>query len=706
MSGFLNWLGVGRSNGAGDAVLLIAREVADRVRSVQSGLAEIRQPAILDRLTAQDFAGLDQVIEEQTVEDREYAIVLARLVYAAARAKGFDEIIVTAALRLDALLPGDDPSGERVRLLRDAYTVAGRAGYIEGGRVALSRLGLRALESGDTERARQTLRQQLELAEEAADTASEIGAAIALGDLLRREGDRQEARALYRRAGRAAQRLDDHHAIAEALVRQIELLPGNTDLATLAALQRQASEAARRTADLGLQSRIVLSLAETLRRNGKADEAAAQLESGLRIAHEIGDLALEGRCRSALVNLERERGRLRVVADHERALLGLEERLGNRAAGVEWATRLGSTLLALHQPADAAEAFARAEELAIAAGSSAMEQRALGGLGLAFAHLGRPTDALEYLMRALDLARRTGDDAGEARWLTSLGETLWRAGQLEDAGRALGDALTLTRNADDTELEANLLALLGRLYVARGQTPRARECLGQALELNRQLGQTSEQIANLTALAGLAAETGQLGSAAALGEQALNLATINGDRLAATRLRVRLGRMAQRRKDLQSALDHFRHAVELAAALDQPAVQAQALQMLATTQHAVGDAAAIESYGRALDLCRSIGDARCEALMGVNLGLCLASAGRTDDAVAMLRNGVTTARHLGETGVDLAARAEQALVSLGESRRAQAEPMPRPNRRGTVPGADGGARGDDEIYQEATLPPL
>ncbi|MDF3018335.1 MAG: hypothetical protein K0R44_3560, partial [Thermomicrobiales bacterium] len=120
MTSLRDWLGFRRRDSAGDTVLLIAREVTDRQRSVQGGLAEIRDPSVLDRLSAEDFDGLDVVIEEQADEDREYAVVLARLAYAAARAKGFDDQIVDAALRLDTLLPGDDPSHERERLLRDA----------------------------------------------------------------------------------------------------------------------------------------------------------------------------------------------------------------------------------------------------------------------------------------------------------------------------------------------------------------------------------------------------------------------------------------------------------------------------------------------------------------------------------------------------------------------------------------------------------
>src|SRR5918997_473755 len=355
-----DWLGFRRRDSAGDTVLLIAREVTDRQRSVQGGLAEIRDPSVLDRLTAEDFEGLDLVIEEQADEDREYAVVLARLTYAAARAKGFDDQIVDAALRLDTLLPGDDPSHERERLLRDAYAVAQRAGYVEGGRAALSRLGLRALDAGDTERARALLRQQLELGDEEDDDIAEVNAALALGDLLRKEGERTEAQALFRRAGRGAQRLDYQHGIAEALVRQIEMLPRNTDLETMAALQRQASEAARRTADLGLQNRIVISLAETLRRNGKIPEAVAQLEEGLVVSRQIGDLAMEARGLPPLAELEPSRGRVAAAANHERELSQLEDRRGNRGAASDWSIRSGTSLLDLDEISGALEAFNRA----------------------------------------------------------------------------------------------------------------------------------------------------------------------------------------------------------------------------------------------------------------------------------------------------------------------------------------------------------
>jgi tetratricopeptide (TPR) repeat protein len=718
-----DWLGFRRRESAGDTVLLIAREVTDRQRSVQGGLAEIRDPQILDRLTAEDFEGLDIVIEEQALEDREYAIVLARLVYAAARAKGFDDQIVDAALRLDTLLPGDDPSHERDRLLRDAYAVAQRSGYVEGGRAALSRLGLRAIDAGETERARALLHQQLDLGEEEDDDIAEVNAALALGDLLRKEGERSEAQALYRRAGRGAQRLDYQHGIAEALVRQIEMLPRNTDLETLAALQRQASEAARRTADLGLQSRIVTSLAETLRRNGKVAEAVTQLEEGLIVSRQIGDLAMESRCLSALSEIEHSRGRIAAAVGHERDLVTLEERRGNRAGAGEWAIQVGTSLLDLEDVPAAIEAFNRGLELAAAAGDVTLEQRALGGVGMAFARVGRRSESLEHLMRALDLARAARDRRHEARWLATLGQVLWRFEQPQEAMRALSEAIAVAQRADDLPLQANLLTQLGRMYAASGQSARARESYAQAFTLNRRLGQTEEQIDLLNLLSVLAAETGQLPQAIEFGEQALQLVALGNDRLTEARLRVRLGRLQMSRGDTAGALDDFAQGVALAESLGHPSLLAQALTAQAAAQAAINDPAALATYRRALAQAKSASDHAGEAHAALGLGQLLVNQGARIEGSQMLQEASAAARRMGAKGSAIAKRADEILSAVGplelppiperpSRRRDAAERQSRPATAEEPPASEITPAAEqprrdprDAVYRETTLPP-
>ncbi len=719
MTSLRDWMGFRRRESAGDTVLYIAREVADRQRSVQSGLAEIRDPRILDRLDADDFEGLDIVIEEQADEDREYAVVLARLTMAAAKAKGFEDQIVDASLRLDTLLPGDDPSHERDRLLREAYGIAQRAGYVEGGRAALSRLGMRAMDSGDTERARSLLVQQLELGDEEYDDIAEVNAAVALGDLLRKEGERSEAQALFRRAGRGAQRLDYQHGIAEALVRQIEMLPRNTDLETMAALQRQASEAARRTADLGLQSRIVISLAETLRRNGKTAEAVAQLEEGLLVSRQIGDLAMEARCLTALAEIEQSRGRIAAAAGHERELSQLEDRRGNRGAASDWSIRCGTSLLDLEEISGALEAFNRALQLAVSAGDVTLEQRALGGIGMAYARAGRRSESLENLMRALDLARAARDRRHEARWLATLGQALWRFEQPQEAMRALNDALGAAQRVEDLALQASVLTQLGRIYAAGGQTARAKECYANAYSLNRRLGQTEEQIDVLNLLSVLAAETGQLPAAIAFGDQALQLASDGSDRLTETRIRIRLGRLNMARGDTSVALDHFANGVALAEAVGQPSLAAQALAAQAAAQVQLNDSGAQSTFRKALGQARAAGDAAVEANASLGLGQLLISQGARVEGGQMLQEAAAAARRMGPRGVSIARHADDLLISMGpiEASPRRIAEMPRrveiaratepaPEENVTPPPTESSDGGGDAVFRETTLPPL
>ncbi|MGI8475226.1 MAG: tetratricopeptide repeat protein, partial [Thermomicrobiales bacterium] len=546
MTRFRNWMGAKQQQDGNSGVIIqFAREVVERRRSIQGALNEVRHPAVLDSLGDEDFEILDEAIDESAAEYREYAIVLARLTHAAARAKGFDQPIVDAAIRLDSLLPKEDPSRERDQLLRDAYVIAHRANYARGGRMTLARLGQRAVEADDTDRARTLFQQQLEIGDEASDTASEVDSAISLGDILRRNGDIMGAQAFYRRGSRSGARIEHHRGVAESLTRQIELMDSGTSLETQAALQRQALDSAQRTPDLSLQSRIILSLAETLARMNRIEDVVPLLEQGVDLARKIGDLSVESRCLNALAEAERHLGHAGEVAAYQEELQLLEERLGNRPAAGSLAVKLGMSHLEAGKPDLAIESFRRGRTLAAGVHDTELEQRALGGLGVAHTQMNEPTGALEHFMQALELARRTRDLPHEARWLASIGQALWTFDQPADAQRAVTEGLAIARRIDDVELQSSLLALLGKIHKSEGQIPRARECFQRALELAKRLGDVHEQMVLLSSLGALSAETRSYQQATNLYEQALKFATDRGDRGAAARLHGRLGRIAQ-----------------------------------------------------------------------------------------------------------------------------------------------------------------
>jgi len=706
---FVDWLGGrGRNVGNSGVIIQISREVVERRRSIQGALNEVRHPAVLDSLADEDFRMLDEAIVDSAGSYREYAIVLARLTHAAARAKGFDRQIVDAAIRLDSLLPKDDPSRERDQLLRDAYLIAQRAGYVAGGRATLARLGQRAIEADDLERARTLLQQQFDIADESTDTATDVDSAIALGDILRRDGDLLGAHACYRRASRSGARVDHARGVAEALVRQIELTDSGTSLETMAALQRQALDAAQRTSDLSLQSRIILSLAETLARMGRIEDVVPLLEDGVDIARQIGDLSVESRCLNALIEAEKHLNRVDEVATYQEEVQVLEERLGNRSSAASMAIKLGMTNLELGKFDLAVDAFERAHSLASAVHDTDLEQRALGAAGIAYTQLGQPAEALEYLMDALKLARRTHDLASEARWLASIGNALWIFEQPEDAMRAVTEGLAVARRIDDVELQAEFLGLLGRIYKAEGQVPRARESFQRALDYQKKLGNQTEQMHLLTALGNLAADARQFGHAQASYDQALKIATALGDRAAGARLHGRMGRIEQQQRDPSAALDHFKRAVHFAESIDDSSLIGQSLIYLATALHANNDPGALPAYRRALAVAQQLDDPRRETLVRLNLGILLGNSGHVEEALNHLYRAADIAADIGPGANGMADQIEETIAEFGGSTLSVTNTIN--NRYDEDPRRDVVARHnyrryDDELYQESTLPP-
>ncbi len=650
VTGWLGRLG-GRSRDGGAGVLInTAREVVGRRRSLQGGLNEIRHPSVLDALSESDFAYLDVTIAERTNSDREFATVLARLTHLAARAKSFDRQTVDTALRLEPLLPADDPNREREKLLRDAYAAAQRSGYVRGGRLTLARLAQRFLDAGESERARALFKQELEIADEAQDTPTEVDVALQLGDLTRRDGDSSTAIECFRRAGRSAQRIDYYRGVAEALQRQIEMLPPGTPVATRAAMQKQALEAAQRTLDRVLESRIAAGLADSLSRGGKPEDSIEQLRSGLEIAREIGDLSLESRCLTALARAESRLGNRVEAAQFERDLVALEERLGNRPAAAEASVKLGSSLLSLGNPRDALEFFEKARGLALQIGDIPLEQRALGGLGVTQSAIGHPTEALEHLMRALDLARRTNDLPNEAQWLGAIAQSLWSFDQPDEAIHSATDSLEIARRLDDQELQASMFALLGRIYAASKQATRAREGYGRALQLYRRLDQPADIVNVLSALAGLSIESGLPEQADSFYSEAITIATESGDLSQAAKLNGKLGRLAQGRGDQMIALDHLRRAVELAERAHKPTLLSKALQHYAAALHAANDPTAADAYRLALVQTQELNDYSGEALMRLNLGTLLASTGDLEEGMDHLQAAAALAARFGDEG--------------------------------------------------------
>ncbi|MGC4191793.1 MAG: tetratricopeptide repeat protein [Thermomicrobiales bacterium] len=670
MSGWIERLaGKGKRGGSG-VLVQISREVVGRRRSLQGAISEVRHPAVLDALSDDDFRELDEIIAERVESDREFALVLARLTHASAHAKGFDRQTVDAALRLDSLLPAEDPAREREKLLGDAYRAAQRAGYVQGGRRALARLGQRAALAGEPELARKLLQQQLELGPEANDEEDEVDSAILLGDLLHRDGDATHAIALFERAGRSAARIGYVHGLAPALLRQIDLRKATMNPADLLLLEQDALDAVAMNGDDAVQAKLIAEVGKGFITTGRTNEALQHLEDGLTWARDVGDMQLEQTLLEMLSGLERQLGHERETADRAGApaQAGVVPRVSDDAIGH------AKVLLSMGRMDQARDAFAQALESAQAAGDLGMEHRAAGGLGVTFTAMDRPVEALNHLLHALEIARAEGDAVHEAQWLGSIGEALWKFDQPDDAVQAIEQGLGVAHRIGDRDLEAGLVSMLGRIYISRRQLAKARGCYRHALDLYQGLGETQEVISTLSALGAISMDANRPYEAMELYGDALELAADAGERVAAVRLYGRLARLSQRQGDHEAALEALEQAVEVAETTDDQALYGQALQHLAVAQDEQGMPAALDTYERALVVARQIGDRSGEARMLVNVGARMLAEGQYRGAAQILQHAQGIIPDLGPSGDVLQERIDRLMQA---ATRAQERPAPR-----------------------------
>ena len=658
----------GRKGGNG-VLVQISREVVGRKRSINGAISEVRHPAVLDALSDDDFAILGDIIDERIDSDREFAQVLARLTHAAAHAKGFDRQTVDAALKLDALLPAEDPAREREKLLRDAYKAAQRSGYVQGGRKALGRLGHRELSAGDTEKARALFQQQLDLGPASNDERDEVESAILLGDVILRDGDAESALALYARAEESARRLNYRRGLADTIIRRLDINGDSLDLETRATLEEDLLRLSTDLRDDLILTQLIGRHASTLMALNRYEEVIAHLEDGLDVAREMQDLELENACLAMLSDVEQRIGRFDNAVNRQRDLISVEERLGNMPAAAADAVHYGSTLLTLGRLDDARDVFERAIALAEEAKDQRVAQNAYGGLGVTLSAMNHPVDALNNLMQALEIARETNDLAHEAQWLGSIGEALWKYDQREDALRSIGQAIEAAKKVDDVDLQAGMFSLLGQIALADRNVREAVNSYHRALDLYRELGRKDEEVNVMSQLGTMAMDVGQVTDAMALYSQALTIAAESGQRAAAVRLYGRLARLAQRQGDTNAALVALEQAVDIAEGIDQPILLNQALQHLAVAQDTANHPGYMDSYERALRLAREVGDEYGEAMMLTNVGGRLLAEGARRDSVEVLEHAIHLADGLGAAGERIAYRARTLVREARGGRR-------------------------------------
>src|SRR4051794_41134644 len=91
----------------------LAVDVATRRISFERAIDNVQSFQVNGRLADGDLLDIDQQVEYEAANNLEFALVLARLNAAVARAKGFDKAQVDLCLRVGDLLERPDQAPER-----------------------------------------------------------------------------------------------------------------------------------------------------------------------------------------------------------------------------------------------------------------------------------------------------------------------------------------------------------------------------------------------------------------------------------------------------------------------------------------------------------------------------------------------------------------------------------------------------------------
>ncbi|MEV6523983.1 BTAD domain-containing putative transcriptional regulator [Longispora sp. NPDC051575] len=373
-------------------------------------------------------------------------------------------------------------------------------------------------------------------------------------------------------------------------------------------------------------------------------------------------------------------------ADRAGALAWLDAERPNLNATIEYCARrtpetawlLADTLRGYYDLRHNAVDWLRVTDTAMAAATGAGDERAQAALHASLALLhrngGRLDRAVEHDTLALGLSERSGWDEGAAAALSNLGVLRTGAGALDEAAGLFARAAVLNRGLGRTRQVAVNLNNLGVVHLRAGRLDRAVEYLGQARDLYREDGAGSTVAATTNSLGDVYLIQGDVDRALEQFGAALELYRQAGDHQGEARATNRLA-SAHRDAGRADLAERFgRAALELSGAGPYPALEAEALGVLGDAAVLRRDGAgAADLHGRALRAARDAGHRYAEADALVGLAYARHLLGEADQAVAVAREAVATAREIGSQMVEGHAELALATVLGGRDRAGHAE---------------------------------
>ncbi|MBI5303980.1 MAG: AAA family ATPase [Chloroflexi bacterium] len=238
-------------------------------------------------------------------------------------------------------------------------------------------------------------------------------------------------------------------------------------------------------------------------------------------------------------------------------------------------------------------------------------------------------------------------------------------GEYDAAHASLEHALVLHRELDDANNQVQCFCLLAEVAIHRGQWSRVQPLLDQATALAEARGNYALLIQTWRTTSGVLFARQDFDAAARLANQMLERCRAMGDREGEADAHARLGAIAARQFQIQSAREHYDQARKLYAALEKRQGLAAVMINRAVLASRLGHyAESLDAYAQAEKLFHALNDLRGQVVSALNLSIVNLFQGDYAAAKSAAQRGLELAR-----AMNAAVMEANALANLGAAER-------------------------------------
>ncbi len=428
------------------------------------------------------------------------------------------------------------------------------------GRAAVG-TGVIHYDRAEYERARERLRDALDIAREQGVRSLEATVLNELGSVAHREGEMDRARELYQRSLDLDRELGDRKGEADVL----------TGLGSVALFQQRyeqsheytenALEIYRELGDRQGKVDALFTLGSVAyerahRDRHEYDTGIEYWERCLEIASEIGDRRSVARTLYSLGQAANSKGASDEAEEYLQRSLDATREIGDRDSEINSLIGLGNVSEGEQNFHEAQSYYETAFELSEEIGNPRSRAHSATGIGLVCVTVAEYDEAREYLSQGLDDARAIDDTRIEGFMLHYLGDVARLRGEFGHAHDYYRDALEIRREMGARRREAFSRNGLGRTARKQAQYDRACDHFEAVRDIASDMDATDLECQGLCGLGATARQRGDLGRARERLERALSLSEEIDEPILVGRIRLELGRLDLETDDPSAARDH------------------------------------------------------------------------------------------------------------------------------------------------------